>query len=244
MIRIATVKYINTLPFLQAIESNFESSEVAVSSLQPAQCAEVFRNGEADLALVPIGALNDIPPHEIITDYCIGSFGPVDTVALMSNDPLNHIDHIVLDSHSRTSNILIKLLCEEFWKISPEFHPVQSGDIENPAYLFIGDKVKNFEPRFEYKFDLGDAWTNWTGMPMVYAVWVASPNIDTSFIDHLNVEFKKSISTRHTIQFNGLANPSFWRNYLVKTIRYNFDEKAKSGMNHFLKLSKMVVHEI
>ena len=244
MTRIAAVKYINTLPFFHAIDNHLLNDAVQVQSLHPAQCADAFKAGEADVALVPVGALAEMPAHQIITDYCIGSYGPVDTVALLSSVPVQEIECIVLDDHSRTSNILIRILCEEYWNIQPEFVQTSKAASNKIARLLIGDKVKRYETAFPLKYDLGQAWTNFSGLPMVFAVWIASPTISSTFISQLNHAFALSLEMRDKIPLNTISNSEYWRSYLMNTIRYDLDSQASEGMTRFLELDKLLIHEV
>ena len=75
-----------------------------------------------DIALVPIAIIPQLSYSKIISSYGIASNGAVDTVCLFSQRPLNEIETIILDYHSRTSNELVKLLCSHYWKINPNLH--------------------------------------------------------------------------------------------------------------------------
>jgi chorismate dehydratase len=233
--KIAAVEYMNTLPFLHGISQNFDTDLITVTSADPASCANLYLNEEVDIALVPIGALRHIGTYSIITDYCIGSDGAVDTVALLSHQPIHDITQISLDLHSRTSVLLIKILCKKYWNISPEFSSYTSGT-HTESLLLIGDKVKEKESLFHYKYDLGLAWKNMTKLPMVYAVWIARDPKKKDFINTLNKAFQGAINNLDHIPLNGYRNHQYWKHYMTHTIKYELDEASKKGMDYFIQL--------
>jgi len=238
-LKIAAVNYINTLPFLQALEQKFPPEVLEVIPVNPAACANKFYNNEVDMALVPVGSLEHLAPYKIITDYCIGSAGPVDTVALLTNNPLNELKTIFLDTDSRTSAKLVQLLCRDYWKLSNiNFLPTTEDTVDQAGHLYIGDKVKLKENQFEFKYDLGEAWTNWTGLPMVYAVWIAKPEVNNKFIGHINDSFQNAIHGLKDLNLDHVENAAYWKNYILKNIRYYLDDKALNGLIHFKNLIK------
>ena len=99
--------------------------------------------------------------------------GSVDTVCLYSNVSLNNIEDIYLDYQSKTSVELLKILCKEYWKISPNFKNSKIGFEEkvkdNTALLIIGDQKKYFNnAKYKYIFDLSLIWKQMTGLPFVF----------------------------------------------------------------------------
>ena len=110
----------------------------------------------------------------IVSEYCISADGSVDTVCLYSNVSLNEIDDIYLDYQSKTSVELLKILCKEYWKISPNFKNSKNG---------FEEKVKDNRCRFNYRrssiftndkykyvFDLSEIWKQMTGPSICFYV--------------------------------------------------------------------------
>lgn len=238
MLKIAAVEYINTLPFLRGLELGFSSDEFQLFTAHPAACANLFYDNKVDVALVPVGTLDVLPPHEIITDYCIGSDGPVDTVAILSNEPLEELDAIALDDHSRTSAKLVKYLVRDYWGLeSIQFVPESHEDGPRIGRLYIGDKVKEKEVFYSQKYDLGTAWSDWAGCPMVFAVWVAKPSVTAEEINSLNHAFRKSFDDFEALDLSMYKNSAFWRHYLKNNIRFKFDQAARQGLKRFLSMN-------
>ena len=111
--KVSAVSYLNTIPFIHGIKSSNISDFIDLQLDYPSVCAQKLINNEVDIALVPVVVLKDNPQFNIISDYCIGSNGKVDTVCLYSDVPLKEIKEIYLDYQSRTSIELLKVLCKD-----------------------------------------------------------------------------------------------------------------------------------
>ena len=117
--KVCSVSYLNSIPFVYGLENS--GIEVDLSLEIPSVCGKKLQNNEVDLALLPIAVIPTLEYAEVVSPYCISSDGAVQTVCLFSEVPLEQIDSILLDYHSRTSNALVQLLCKHFWKIQPKF---------------------------------------------------------------------------------------------------------------------------
>ncbi len=141
----------------------------------PAQCAALAQNSECDIALIPVANLPLMPKNtEVITNYCISSTGRVDTVVMVSDEELLNIKKVYLDPHSRTSVALCQVLCREYWGITPQFCDGLPAELaQGEALVAIGDKVFDLEGKYAQQWDLSEQWQKFTGLPFVFAVWVA-----------------------------------------------------------------------
>src|SRR5439155_847310 len=111
--------------------------------------------------------------------------GPVRSVALFSRRTVGQLDGrtVLLSASSRTSVALLELLCGDVWKVRPHFAEAraEAGDLDaleglpHDAVLVIGDAALLLAARHAYphRYDLGEEWKRWTGMPFVFAVWAA-----------------------------------------------------------------------
>ncbi|MCB0401553.1 MAG: menaquinone biosynthesis protein, partial [Flavobacteriales bacterium] len=172
-VKVSAVSYLNTLPFLYGIKQSGLEQEIDLSLDIPSDCARKLLNDEVDLGLVPVAIIPQLKEHHIISDYCIGADGPVDTVALFSDVPLEEIENIYLDYHSRSSVTLVQLLAKAFWKIKPNWIRAEEGFIDQiqgtTAGVVIGDRTFGLSKK--YKYDLAEAWKAFTGKPFVFAAW-------------------------------------------------------------------------
>jgi chorismate dehydratase len=243
MTKIVMVSYLNTIPFLKGLETDILGL-FEVDKRPPSVCAEVFKRGEADIALLPVATLYELPPHRIITDYCIGCEGSVRTVIIASNSPIKDINTLYLDKDSRSSIQLARILLQEHYGLDVVYKsglPEYSDIKINEAVLLIGDKVFEAESEFAYKIDLGEVWGNMTGLPFTFAVWVADESVDQQTIHALNSLLKVGIEAIPFTKFDS-AGQFDLDTYFSKYISYDFDEDKRRALDLFLnKISKRII---
>lgn len=241
--RVVAVQYLNTLPLIYGIRSVANSElQSALLLATPASCARAAIEGKCDIALVPVGALEELnraqPQSKIITSYCISATGAVDTVALLSNHEITDIGTIYLDTHSRTSVELIKVLCRDLWKISPLFvdgipenYQLSSGE----AMVVIGDKVFDVESSFSKKYDLSEAWQQLTSLPFVFAVWVAITPSGLALESELNRLFSIGVKNIERALPDDSLRPRRLH-YLTHSIEYEMSDLKRRAMQLFSQL--------
>src|SRR3546814_16780191 len=115
-VKISAVSYTNTLPFLYGLQHSPVINEVLLSLDVPSTCAHKLIHGEADLGIVPVAAVHDIPHAEIISEYCLGATGAVNSVFIYNEKPVKEIRSLSLDNKSRTSTALERNLLRHHWK--------------------------------------------------------------------------------------------------------------------------------
>ena len=127
--------------------------------------------------MVPSITHADRPGDRIVPSICIGSEGAVDSVALFTRRPVRQIRSIALDTSSRTSVALTRILCARRFEVSPAFRPA-APDLPSmlasaDAALLIGDPAlfADHVALGVTKVDLGQAWSDMTGLPFVWAFW-------------------------------------------------------------------------
>ena len=241
--RIAAVSYLNTVPFIYGIE-HATGLRAALLLSPPNGCAAAFSNGSAEIALVPAGALPQIKDYDIVTPFCLGAVNPVRTVVMMSNSPLEEIRRIYLDPHSVTSALLVKIFCGEHWGISPQWEPLDDYSVadvprEGDAFLLIGDKVFDYEGRFRHTWDIAETWQRMTGLPSVFAVWVARKNVDARTVASLEEALGHGTrQIREAIAHYGHSGKPYAYDYLTKNIDYAFDAPKHKALTLFLELGR------
>jgi chorismate dehydratase len=206
----------------------------------PAECAARLLNKDADIGIVPAAIIPSIPDKKIISDYCIGASGNIRSVVICSNQPVSEIKTLYLDFESRTSVLLAQLLLDEYWKIKVTPVPLNSLDEVDPhrkdsAYVLIGDKVFDYESKFEYKADLAQAWKDFTGLPFVFAAWTAVTPLSNDFIALFNNALSTGLANipaavnehRHTLDYQDAIK------YLTGNIDYNFDFAKQKALAEF-----------
>ncbi len=240
-IRLIAVSYLNTKPLLVTLWHN---PQIDIHLLPPAACATALKNGQADIALIPAGALPDFEALQLCTDYCIGTQGKVDSVFLFAESPIESIDTLYLDPDSRTSNGLARILLSRYYQKSvntikdPDYlHLIKARD--GSAGVVIGDKAIRLRQQFSYVYDLSGIWYEFTQLPFVFALWVSFPDtLNTDQISMLNQAFKSGIAQIKTMipQLAKEENMDYQTvyNYLIHSIDYQLDTKKKESLIRYL----------
>lgn len=240
-IKLTAVSYLNTKPFMYGLFQSGLDSELEIHKDIPAVCADKLIQGEVDLALIPVAALAQLKEHYIVSDYCIGCDGPVKTVCLYSNSPIDEVKRIFLDVHSRTSAALTKILIQDYWKnTTVVYKPIYEIGNEviddDSALLAIGDKTIGMEDKYRFTYDLGEAWKSMTGLPFVFAAWVANKKLDPKFLARFNEALALGLSHIPDLLFilPETDHDFDLKRYFEENISYTLDEPKKKALRLFL----------
>lgn len=243
LLRISAVSYLNTLPFVYGIKHSGFLQKALLSLDVPSVCADKLIHGEADVGLVPVAAIPLIKNARIISDFCIGADGAVQTVLLVSHLPLAQIKEIHLDLDSRTSVALAKVLAKEYWNIKPHWHALNSeielDSIE--AAVLIGDKTFNLPAGCSYIYDLGAEWKAFTGLPFVFACWVVNREISPVQEKEMNDAFAYGLMHKEQAIDSETDLPiskTKLLDYLNNSISFNLDNDKRLALNLFLEKLK------
>lgn len=241
-VRVATISYINSIPFVYGLTHADNALRADLLLHTPSRCVKAFIDNECDIAIVPVGALDTLGKYKIVSSYCISSSYDVHTVALMSNSPIEEITKIYIDGDSRTSAKLIKILARDYWNITPEYEQIDARNI-NPddyprgtGFMLIGDKVFEAEKHFTYFYDLVSAWNKMTNLPFVFAVWVAKEGVPEAVINALNNSLEyglKSIDQAIAEHVKGITHNAA-KEYLTKNIEYTLTQDKRRAIELFL----------
>ena len=214
-----------------------------MSEDNPGICAQKLLTNEVDLALVPVAILPGLPEYHVLTDYCIGADGVVDSVKLYHNVPLQEIKRVLLDYQSRTSVNLTKVLFRFWWKSDPVFEDAEPGFEEKvsgtTAVVVIGDRTFALNGRYRYETDLAQAWKDFTGLPFVFAAWVSCGQLPAEFISRFNSVLADGVSQVDRAVTDSAGELSLpeeqVRVYLREKIDYHLDQAKRGAMNLFLE---------
>ena len=233
-IRISAVAYTNTKAFIYGLEHTPIIDKIDLSLDIPSDCAAKVINGQVDIGLMPVAAIPLVPNANIVADYCIGSDGGVNSVFIFSSVPAAEIKTLKLDAHSRTSNNLAKVLLKFYWKQQVEFTTDQSA--ETDAIVLIGDRTFGKKEDYAYAYDMGEEWKNLTGLPFMYAAWVANKEIDQSFKAELNAALKFGLDHRKEVLESLPLTPNFdLEDYLYHKLQFEVTPDRKKAMELFLR---------
>lgn len=247
MIEVSAVSYLNTYPFIFGLKNKKIYSKIKLKLKPPSECAKDIIEGNSKIALVPVALLAKFNNLTIISQYCIASNNFVKTVSLLSDFQLNEIEEIILDKDSITSHYLLKILNKFYWKKNILWK-LENDNVDytkKSAYLFIGDKVFEKEKNFKYSYDLAYQWRKNTGLPFVFAVWVALPEIikdNNGFINDFNDALLFGLNNFHLAAEMCMPNKYMdiqgLKNYWNNNISFTLDNEKNKAMKFFIKKIK------
>jgi chorismate dehydratase len=232
-IKISAVSYTNTKPFIYGIEHNDIRNEIDLSLDIPSDCAAKLIANKVDIGLIPVAAIPQVPHANIIGSYCIGSVGAVNSVFIFSNVPAAEIKTVKLDLQSRTSNNLAKVLLKFHFKVEVQFTTDQ--DAKTDAIVLIGDRTFGRKADFAYAYDMGEEWMRFTGLPFVYAAWVANKTISPTFVAAFDEALQFGLAHRNEVlkELPQLSNFDL-DDYLFHKLDFELTDDKRKALGLFL----------
>jgi len=250
-VRIGAVGYLNARPLVYGLDHH---PGFHVRYDLPSECARLLHAGQIDLGLIPSIEYLRGGPYAIVPDLAIASDGPVASVAVFTTRPMADVRSIALDTSSRTSVALVRVLCSRLFKIDPALEP-RGPDLDDmlshcDAALIIGDKALFLEPQVAgasidrnlEKIDLGEAWRQMTGLPFVYAFW-AGPSQALSRDDVKVLVKARDEGVKHPAELAAeyLEDAPQWQTlgaeYLRDNIKYYLGERQRKGLELFYRFA-------
>jgi len=237
-IRVGAVSYLNTKPLVYGFEQGMMKDEIDIVFDYPAKIAARLINNEIDLGLIPVAAIPKLKEHHIISSVGIGAVNPVASVCLFSQVPVNEITHILMDYQSRTSAALLKILLRDHWKINPELIDSKEGFQDlikgTTAGLVIGDRALVQRKHSKFIYDLAEGWKKMTGLPFLFATWVANKKLPDDFI----ARFDEAVALGfdhidEIVEANPFPDYNL-KEYYTFNIDYNLDSEKRKALNLFL----------
>jgi chorismate dehydratase len=248
IVRIGAVGFLNARPLVHGLER--WPHRFSIRYDLPSACARLLHGGEIDLGLVPsIEYLHG--DYLAVPDAAVVSDGPVRSVAIFARGPIDGVRRIALDTSSRTSVALVRVLCTKRFGIEPEFVS-HAPDIEAmlrvaDAGLLIGDPalMLDHEARGLRKIDLGEEWKALTGLPFVYAFWTGRPGVLTT-ADVLVLQQARADGAADPERISELCFPDdepaqkLGARYLRENIQFRMGEREIAGVERFFELADEV----
>ena len=239
-IRVGAVSYLNTKPLLYGIKRHGLINKIELVEDYPSIIAKHLISGKIDVGLVPVAAIPYLTEAHIVTDFCIGCEGPVASVCIFSEVPMQEIETVYLDYQSRTSVSLAKVLLREFWKKDVVFVDAKGEEYRHEimgttAGVVIGDRALQQRLVSKFIYDLGEAWIKHTGLPFVFAAWVANKELPEDFVLEFNEA--NALGFQHLEEIiEETPYPAFDLEFYYKhSISYKLTEDKKRGMELFLE---------
>lgn len=242
-VRLGAVSYLNVRPLVYGLEARPDL--VSLRFDVPSVCAVLLADGAIDLGMVPSITYVDRPGDRIVPGVCIGSDGPVASVALFTRTPVASIRTVALDTSSRTSVALLKILCARRFEIDPVWTP-HEPDLDlmlerADAALLIGDPALFAAiPGGVEKIDLGREWTEMTGLPFVWAFWAGRAAAAGGEVVAL-LQQAAQTGMRHADEVADAyvrdtpGRQAVAREYLRKNLMFEFTPRALEGLQAYYR---------
>ena len=221
--RVGRIPYINCYPVYGAIDRGVVPLDATVVEGTPSRLNALMAAGALDVSVVSaVEYARDPRRYLLLPELAISCDGPVRSVLLFSRRRAEELGgaRVVVSRSSMTSAALLELLFESVWRCAPRFVP---GDAEltdvarfreedHEARLVIGDaalllsagrthgdQAKAHAPVYPFVYDLGAEWKRWTGLPFVFAVWVAQRSVsaDAALLVHAGLTASRDWGLRH-----------------------------------------------
>lgn len=209
----------------------------------PARIAQQLLQNQADLALIPVAAIPKLPEAFIVSNYCIGCDGAVASVCIFSEVPMEKIERVYLDYQSRTSVNLARILLKEYWKKEVEFIDAKGEEFRHEitgatAGVVIGDRALEQRHLSTYHYDLGEAWKQHTGLPFVFAAWVANKKLPDDFLHQFNEANAQGLQHIEEVIQENPQTLFDLEHYYRNCISYELTEDKMKGLKLFLEKLK------
>ena len=238
-IKVAAVSYLNTKPLLYGIERSPVLQDIELLLDYPSNLARSLKDGTIDMALLPVAAMPEVPGARIVSDYGIGATQNVASVAIFSQVPMEEIEAVYLDYQSRSSVRLAQLLLEKHWKKEVELKPATEHYIDyingKSAGVIIGDRALKQLDNFPYIYDLANGWIEYTGLPFVFAAWIANKDLPQEFLTAFNEANAMGLAHIDEVVAENEFPYYDLKKYYTENISYRLDEPKQQGLQRFLQ---------
>jgi chorismate dehydratase len=184
--RLGRIPWINCYPVYAAIDRGVVGVPADLVSGTASELNDLLAAGELQVSAVSaVEYARNAAAYHLLPDLAITCDGPVHSVVLFSKRPIEQLTGrtVLLSASSRTSVLLLELLCRHRWNIRPRFATARAeatdlatlAALPHEAVLVIGDAALHLSGQSNYpvRVDLGREWKDWTGLPFVFAVWAA-----------------------------------------------------------------------
>ncbi|MDB5304440.1 MAG: hypothetical protein JWM97_1989 [Phycisphaerales bacterium] len=247
-VNVGSVSFLNAKPLIYGLDS-LSSLELTLDV--PSRLLDGLVDRRFDVALLPVIDYQRMAGLRLLTAGGIGCDGPTLTVRIFSAVPVDQIEVLACDTDSHTSVALARVILAERFGVRPEFTSLRTSVDERRAtatpapvaQLLIGDKVVCEEPQgLPHQVDLGEAWKELTGLPFVFAAWMAREGVDLGSLP-ADLECAKREGLRHVDEIiTRHALPRGWppgiaRRYLTEYLQYDIGPRQLEAVRLFHQLA-------
>ena len=249
-LRVSFIEFLNAIPLGWGFLKGSHKGLFKVMFDVPSECARHLARGEADVGLIPVIEYQRIAGLRVLPGISIASKKEVKSVLFVSRTPIEDVSRVALDTSSRTSVVLLKILLSEFFGAGTvtfqERVPTPEdvlGDCD--AALLIGPNAITASLNGLRVYDLAEEWHRFTGLPFVFAFWAVRKGIDLGHYTRVFYESRQEgllaipeISSIYAHRL-GLTSQEI-RTYLETNLDYSLDEQNLRGLNLFFELAQRI----
>ena len=243
--QIGAVSYLNSRPLIEGLEGLLPSANLILD--YPSRLADALADGTLDVALIPSVEYFRRPGYEVISDACVAARGEVLSVKLYCRVHPGDIRTLALDEGSRTSAALTKVILAEKYGVIPQTEQLRMDsttlDSQADAVLLIGDRAMHSPAEsFVAVLDRGQFGYDWTGLPFVFAMWVARREANTEGVEEA-LSHARDLGLANVAEIAREEAPrlglseSVAYNYLTKNLHYYLTSAERSGLKLFCELA-------
>jgi chorismate dehydratase len=240
-LHVGSVSFLNAKPLIYGLESD---PTVKLSLDVPSRLLDGLLDERYDVALLPVIDFQRMPGLRLVPSGGIGCDGPTLTVRIFSPVPLEQIATLACDTDSHTSVALARIVLARLYNVRPRFVDLAAGAVKREtALLLIGDKVVCEEPKgLPHQLDLGDAWKRLTGLPFVFAAWIARAGVELgSLPGRLEVAKRDGLAHLDEIILR-YAVPRGWppevaHRYLAEYLKFDVGSQHVAAIRKFHQLA-------
>jgi len=246
-LKVSFIEFLNAIPLGWGFLYGSHKGAFEVLFDVPSECARHLAKQEADVGLIPVIEYQRIPNLRIIPDISIASRRQVKSVLFASRVPIEQVTTVALDSSSRTSAVLLKILLSEFYgrkSIVYKEHPPEPQKMLNhcDAALLIGHHAIEANLDGLCVYDLAHEWHRFTGLPFVFAFWAVRDGVE---LRHQRDVFCMSKeegmleigAISHLYSTKLPLSPEEIQSYLENNLDYSLDEMNQAGLSRFFELA-------
>ena len=258
-VRLGAVGYLNARPCVVGLDHQ-PGFELRFDV--PSRCASLLHERSIDVGLIPsieyLRGPGGAGGYRLVPDVAITSLGPVASVAIYTTRPMADVRSIALDTSSRTSVALTRVLCARAFHINPRLEPLGPDVLSMlercDAALLIGDAAllldhAAIDPAHSgerrealgsiEKIDLGETWTNTTGLPFVYAFWAGWPDaLGAAEVRAIQTARDAGVADPERVAREYFGDPvldAVGARYLRENIKYHLGERERAGLDAFYR---------
>lgn len=248
--RLSVVDFLNAVPLFWGLQHGPERGIFELKHMLPSKCADALREGTVQGAILPSIEYQRIAGLKIVPGLSIASQGPVRSVLLISRVPIETIRILALDTSSRTSVCLVRIILRHRYEIQPRVDSCAPPLVEmlrnRDAALIIGDPALASDFPGLRVYDLADEWRTMTGLPFVFAFWAVRPEAGASAGWTSVFQRSKTYALEHLDEIAAYETKrtglpiSLIHSYLTENIDFSLGEKNLEGLRTFYRLA----HEV